>query len=133
MLTDELIKIPFVPVNRGKYAVSSELRPDATLFIGASFSPIHVEMDMDTESYRVIKRKMQPFIRRGEPVVWIAPTESRMDGIRAHAKAIAEFAYFKLAGSDVFYDYNGTEYLWQFPASDQSPETARLSGVTPHS
>jgi hypothetical protein len=112
-LTDELLKNAHVPVNRGKF-VDPALRPDATFLLCPEYCPVHVEMDLATESYKVIKHKIQRYLSCGEPVVWIAPTESRMDGIRSHAKAIAKNAFFKLAGSPYFYDYDGWEYRWEF-------------------
>jgi hypothetical protein len=113
LLTDELIKNPLVRVDRGKF-VDQEIRPDATMFVGPELLPFHVEMDLATESYKVIKRRLQAYIHCGEPVVWIAPSEARMDGIRSHAKSIAKNTFFKLAGSQYFYDYDGWEYRWEF-------------------
>jgi hypothetical protein len=112
LLTGELIKNPFFRVNRGKI-VDQEIRPDATYFIGPKKMPFHVEMDLATESYKVIKRRIQAYIPSREPVVWIAPSESRIDGIRSHSKPIAKTVYFKVAGSPYFYDYDGWEYLWE--------------------
>jgi hypothetical protein len=123
LTTAELLRFPNVPVNRGKF-VDQSIRPDATLLMGDDFSPVHVELDRDTEGYRALKRRIRMYVGLHEPVIWIAPSEARMDGIRRHCKAIASDSFFKVLGSGFLYSYDGSEYLAEFfcPASSaQNP------------
>lgn len=110
LLTGELLRWPLLPVNRGKF-VDQEIRPDATMFIGPEQAPLHVELDTGEESYRQVKTRMRAYLPSREPVLWIAPSEERMDGLISHAGAIRQHAFFKVLGSDVFYDGDGAEYL----------------------
>lgn len=75
---------------------------------------LHVEMDMDQEGYRQVKSRVQHYVRRREPVLWIAPTDTRIEGIKRHAKSIASHSYYKVVGTDVMRDYEGTEYRVDF-------------------
>lgn len=129
LLTGELIRFPFVHVNRGKF-VDSLILPDATLFIGPHLSPVHVELDRSTEGYTAVKSRIYKAYRScPEPVIWIAPTKTRMDGIRRHANPIADRAFFKVIGSDVLYDFEGSEYLAEFFSTEPTPEPATAQGV----
>ncbi len=113
-VTGELIRFPKFRIRRGKF-VDQQLRPDATMYV-SDRSPVHFEFDNSTESYGQVKSRLQAYLRRREPVIWVARTESRMDGIWKRAKALGERAFFKLAGADVLYGHDGTQYATEvFP------------------
>jgi hypothetical protein len=109
LLTAELIRFPRFRVRRGKF-VDQQIRPDATMLVGDGASPVHWEFDNSTENYARVKERLQVYLRRREPVIWVARTESRLDGIWKRAKALGDRAFFKIAGADVLYGHDGTEY-----------------------
>lgn len=128
LLTGELLKCPHVPVNRGKH-VDAALRPDATLFIGPAETPLHVELDRNTEGYRAVKRRIRSYAAFGEPVLWIAPTVARMDGLRRVCRPIAAVSYFKVLGADLLYDFDGREYRPTFFSTPSGVEASATQAV----
>jgi len=100
----QVMLLPFVEVSFGKN-VDADLRPDWTWYInGVS---IHGELDRGTEGYRQARDRMHEYTKRRDFVLWVAPTQVRLDGLRERAKCIRSHALFKLADSETITDYAG--------------------------
>lgn len=97
-LTEELIPFRDLKIKRGNQ-VDKNLNPDATITYGVL--KIHCEMDMDTEGYEQVKTQMKRYERRGEYVVWFAPTMTRLKGIMKFA---SKNSLFSVCGSKVWID-----------------------------
>ncbi|MGC3971640.1 MAG: hypothetical protein QM775_31130 [Pirellulales bacterium] len=115
MLTTEMNMLWPYPSKRGKF-VDRYIRPDGTVFIKGK--PMHFEIDRATEGYRQVKRRMLHYVPSRELVVFVAPTEARMNGIRTRAARIASHSFFKVSGSRVMYDFDGNEFEVVVSAED---------------
>jgi hypothetical protein len=92
-LTRVCLKLDADELRRGVGQVDPTLRPDAELRINGD--RYLLEMDLGTMSYPDIVRKR--FIRYRECsdlVLWVSPTEHRMEGLRRHADMLRAIALF---------------------------------------
>jgi len=105
LLTRELI--PFIrrrfEMQRGPN-VNQELRPDVTIWVGDQ--EVHGEIDRDTEGYSFIEYRMGIIANFIDPVIWWAPTETRLAGIMARA---TPECMFSLIGSGTVMNRAGDE------------------------
>jgi hypothetical protein len=73
--------------------VCDRLRPDATGEIGGKV--LHVELDTGETPYRkTVEERFVVYEGRTDDVLWIAPTVSRMEGLRRRADMLTNNAMF---------------------------------------
>jgi len=105
-MTEEIIpfwKLGF-SVLRGP-RVDQQLKPDATIAFSEGTTPVHCEMDEDTEGYEQIGSQMEKYRRRGEYNIWYAPTQTRVEGIM---RLGTEWSFYSVCRSNVFIISDGT-------------------------
>ncbi len=92
-LTRVCLKIDADAIRRGAGETDARLRPDAELLIGGQ--RYLLELDCGTIAYEVIvTRRFLPYRSSPDLVLWVCPTESRMEGLRRRAEAIRDVALF---------------------------------------
>jgi len=72
--------------------VDQRLLPDATAWIKGR--ELHVELDTGEVPYSRVLKRYDDYALQQSDVLWIAPTESRMEGLRRRAEAISDIAMF---------------------------------------
>ena len=99
-MTGELIPFRKFECKRGN-KVDDVLLPDATVFFP---TPVHFEMDMDTEGYDQVARQIE---RYGDQYnVWITTKQSRLEGLM---KLAGPSSMFTVCGSKLWIDSQGHE------------------------
>ncbi len=113
LLTEALMKLKFDTCIRG-YEVDQNIRPDATLIIkGKTW---HVEMDSGLNTgYAEVKRRLKFYEKVTDPVLWIASSGVRADGIRHRAERIKGTAWFTSV------KWTGGRWL-RFDGSETNPQ-----------
>jgi hypothetical protein len=92
-LTRVCLRIDADEVRRGPGEVDCDLRPDAELVIGGR--RFLMEMDCGTMGYAdVIRKRFARYQACQDIVLWVCPTECRMEGLRRHAASVRQIALF---------------------------------------
>lgn len=80
-------------VHRGEGEVDSYLRPDAELIINTQ--RFLLEIDRGTSSYdAIVQTRYAKYRTCRDFVLWVCPTQARMEGLRSRAGMIREIALF---------------------------------------
>jgi hypothetical protein len=93
LITRLCLKVHAEEIRRGPGEGDPILRPDAELWIhGARYL---LEMDCGTKSYpEIVRTRFSKYTACPDLVLWVAPTLTRMEGLRRHAGMIREVALF---------------------------------------
>lgn len=95
-LTDFCLRLDAGSVLRGPHVRDDGVRPDAQVWTNGDM--YYLEWDRGTMSYaQVVRHRFSRYADTGPLVLWVCPTDTRRDGLRARAGKIRHAALFATA------------------------------------
>jgi hypothetical protein len=91
-LTELCLRLHAGRILRGPQLEGSDLRPDAELEINGD--TYFLELDRGSMGLRQLRGRFRTYEGAGRLVLWVCPTQERLDGLRRQADAIGRLALF---------------------------------------